>query len=539
MRVLLLNPPLLTDPYTDDLVVNAPLSACLLTGYAGACLKQAGLDVAVMDADLAGLDVEATREQLLAEDFDLLGVHLKFLWGRTAEIMTMLQEIKREKPHIHLNLYGHYPTFAWEPLLRQLPFVDSVVLGEPELTLTDLARRLAGLDKGFWQDTVGLAVNGEGGPVQNSPRCAIADLDALPFPLRPSPELAARRNMHNYILGSRGCFGRCTFCYLNSFYGPGTVWRGRSPENIVAEIDEVYRATGNPSFYFADANFFGPGERGRQRALELARLLKQRDFPLVFGLECRSSDVDEEVFAGLVEAGLRDVFLGVESGAQSALDRFQKGTTVAQNERAITILRRLGLNISLGFINFDPGTTLEEIRENLDFLQRMELLDCPSTTAHLFFHRQVVLRGTPAYNQLLARGQLRPVGFTAHEGEYTIVDPRAEAVARVMGRVCRLVLEITGGEDLYTARGPKVSCCGRVGDEGRSGLGEGLTAGGGNRSIPAHVQRQEIFRRLNLFLQDFLSRLLDAAGRGELNLGTVAGFVAAGHTEIEEIMRNS
>ncbi|SHJ79168.1 B12-binding domain-containing radical SAM protein [Desulfofundulus thermosubterraneus] len=533
MRVLLLNPPLLTDPYTDDLVVNAPLSACLLTGYAGACLKQAGWDVTVLDADLAGLDVAQTREQLLARDFDLLGVHLKFLWGRTAEIMALLQEVKREKPRIHLNLYGHYPTFAWEPLLRQFPFVDSVVLGEPEFTLTDLVRRLAGRDEGLWQDIAGLAVNGEGGPVQNPPRCAITDLDALPFPLRPSPELAARRNMHNYILGSRGCFGRCTFCYLNAFYGPGTVWRGRNPENIVAEIDEVYKATGNPSFYFADANFFGPGERGRHRALELARLLKQRDFPLVFGLECRSSDVDEEVFAGLVEAGLRDVFLGVESGAQSALDRFQKGTTVAQNERAITVLRRLGINIALGFINFDPGTTLEEIRENLNFLQRMELLDCPSTTAHLFFHRQVVLRGTPAYNQMLARGQLRPVGFTAHEGEYTIVDPRAEAVARVMGRVCRRVLEITGGEDLYTARGPKVSCCGGTGNGG-----SGDNWGRGSATSP-FVDRQMMYRRLNLFLQDFLSRLLDAAGRGELNLGTVAGFVAAGQTEIEEIVRNS
>ncbi|MDQ0285401.1 radical SAM superfamily enzyme YgiQ (UPF0313 family) [Desulfofundulus luciae] len=539
MRILLLNPPLLTDPFTDDLVVNAPLSACLLTGYAGACLKQAGLDVTVMDADLAGLDVAQTRKKLLGEDFDLLGVHLKFLWERTAEIMAMLQVVKEEKPRIHLNLYGHYPTFAWEPLLRQFPFVDSVVLGEPELTITDLARRLAGLDRGAWQETPGLAFNSEKGAVQNPPRCAITDLDALPFPLRPSPELAARRNMHNYILGSRGCFGRCNFCYLSSFYGPGTVWRGRSPANIVAEIEEVYGSTGNPSFYFADANFFGPGERGRQRALELAGRLRQMDFPLVFGLECRASDVDERVFYSLVEAGLRDVFLGVESGSQSALDRFQKGTTVVQNERAITILRRLGLNISLGFINFDPGTTLEEIRENLDFLQRMELLDCPSTTAHLFFHRQVVLRGTPAYNQLLARGQLRPVGFTAHEGEYTIADVRAEAVARVMGAVARRVLEITGGEDMYTARGPKVSCCGGKGNGGSSVDCEIVTAGGGRPSAPPGSGRQQLYRRLNLFLQDFLSRLLDAAGRGELNLGTVADFVAAGQTGIEEIMRIS
>ncbi|HHW43853.1 MAG TPA: radical SAM protein, partial [Desulfotomaculum sp.] len=469
MRILLLNPPLLTDPFTDDLVVNAPLSACLLTGYAAACLQEAGLEVSVVDADLAGWSVEETRDRLLREDFALLGVHLKFLWERTAEIMAMLQVVKEEKPRIHLNLYGHYPTFAWEPLLRQFPFVDSVVLGEPEFTLTELARRLAGPDGGAWRETTGLVYSGQGGPVRNQLRPAVDDLDSLPFPLRPDPQASARRHMHNYILGSRGCYGRCTFCYLNNFYGPGMIWRGRTPANIVAEMEQVYRATGNPSFYFADANFFGPGERGRQRILELAGLLGRLDFPLVFGLECRANDVEEGVFSRLVEVGLRDVFLGVESGAQSALDRFRKGTTVAQNERAIVTLRRLGLNISLGFINFDPGATLEEIRENLHFLQRMELLDCPSTTAHLFFHRQVVLRGTPAYDYLLGRGLLRPVGFTGHEGEYTMADPRAEAVCRVMGVLARRVLEITGGADMYTARGPKVGCCGGAGDSGTDG----------------------------------------------------------------------
>ncbi|OAT80739.1 B12-binding domain-containing radical SAM protein [Desulfotomaculum copahuensis] len=537
MRILLLNPPLLTTPHTTDLVVNAPLSACLVTGYAGACLQQAGFEVQVADADVAGWTMAETAAFLSGAAYDLLGVHLKFLWERTPEILDLLAAVKRQKPAVHLNLYGHYPTFAWETLLREYPFIDSIARGEPEFILVELARQLAGPDRTAWRRIEGLARREGDKAVGNPLRPAIVDLDALPFPLRPPADLIARRQMHHYILGSRGCFGRCTFCYLNPFYGPEAPWRGRSPENIIKEINAVHRQTGSTSFYFADANFFGPGEKGRRRILELAALLKELDFPIVFGLECRSSDVEEEVFARLVEAGLRDVFLGVESGARSALDRFRKGTTVAQNERALKILRNLGIHISLGFINFDPGATLEEIKENLYFLQRMDLLDCPTTTAHLFFHRLVVLRGMPAYGQLLEQGRLHPAGFTGHEGEYQIADPRVEALARVMGAVARRTLEFTRGEDLWGAAGEKICSAGSMCVHG-AGDGEAGLECSGTVSPPANG-RWEAFNRLNMFLQSFLSGLIDEAAGGNPAREWIEQAVEKGLKGIEKVVRPS
>lgn len=71
------------------------------------------------------------------------------------------------------------------------------------------------------------------------------------------------------LLGSRGCYGGCTFCSINPFYGQGSGWRSRSPENIIAEIDGIISERGIRDFYFTDPSFFGPGKRGQDRAYQL------------------------------------------------------------------------------------------------------------------------------------------------------------------------------------------------------------------------------------------------------------------------------
>lgn len=117
------------------------------------------------------------------------------------------------------------------------------------------------------------------------------------------------------IQGSRGCYGACTFCHIGPFYG-GTGWRGRSPENIAAEIDELINQRGARDFYFTDPNFFGPGERGQQRALQLALLLKPKK--IRFGIEARVNNLHEKTIKALTEAGLHQILIGLESGSDQA-----------------------------------------------------------------------------------------------------------------------------------------------------------------------------------------------------------------------------
>ncbi len=70
------------------------------------------------------------------------------------------------------------------------------------------------------------------------------------------------------------------------------------------------------------------------------------------GHHTRVTDIlrDEALLPLYRKAGLIHVSLGTEAAAQLQLDRFNKETTVAQNKRAIELLRNAGIVVEAQFI---------------------------------------------------------------------------------------------------------------------------------------------------------------------------------------------
>ena len=433
MSIILLEHPRPRTPERYESVVNTPLSSCLITGYVASTLKSNHYDVGIVDANLNGWSFHETIQELKKKSFKLLGVHLVYLWDNTEVVFEMLLSLRKSVPDVHINLYGHFPTFAFRELLTNYPFVDSVTIGEPEATFPELAEAVIdNKDTSALYTIDGLAFNsfnskdfpeppppfskgglkGDSGKlllnrsgiiktnvILNKPRKPVSNLDNLPFPYRNDFELKKKKGISTYILASRGCYGKCTFCYLDSFYGEESFWRGRSPENVFSEIYDIYENLGERYFYFADANFFGPGKKGKERARELAGIIIDKGLKIKFGIECRANDIEDETIGIIVRAGLKDVFLGVESGSQRSLNKFRKFTTVEDNKKAINILRRYGIEPNYGFIMFEPDSAIADVRANFEFLKEMEMLNSPSITAHLLHHKQTIFKGTFDYGK--------------------------------------------------------------------------------------------------------------------------------------------
>jgi len=75
----------------------------------------------------------------------------------------------------------------------------------------------------------------------------------------------------------------------------------------------------------------------------------------------------------LKKAGLREVFVGIESGSKNQLQRFGKGVDVDSNIKAIEILCTHGFEIDLGYILFEPFQTLNDLKVNVDYLKRLDM----------------------------------------------------------------------------------------------------------------------------------------------------------------------
>ena len=427
MNVLLLEHPRNIAPGRCNDIANTPLSSSLITGSIAGLLSKEGHQVHIVEGFLDQLSYEEIGDELEKVRPDILGVHMVYSWKKNLELFAFLETVKSNGPGPLIVVYGFYPTFAYEEILRDCPAIDAALVGEPELTFSELAA-------GAWQDfrsgkVPGLAWRDGCGKFRMQRRESLADLDSLPFPVRSSGML---RMQEVNIEGSRGCYGRCTFCYINPYYGQCSRWRGRSPENICREIDQVMEQWGKKDFYFVDPNFFGPGQRGQDRAMVIARLLKPKD--IRFGIEARVNDIHEDTFSALVDAGLRNILIGLESGRDESLRRLNKMTTVAQNEEALRIIRRCGIEPNVGFIMFEPDATLEDIQVNFDFLQRNDLLKELSITANVLYHPQIILQGTSAYQKMLEEGRLI-FETTSYEGSATFRDPKVGLLANLTGRM--------------------------------------------------------------------------------------------------------
>ncbi len=450
MSIVLLEHPRPRTPERYESVVNTPLSACLMTGYIASTLKSNHHYVDTVDSNLYGWTFNKTIQELKKSNFKLLGVHLVYLWENTEDVFQMLLRLRKSIPDVHINLYGHFPTFAFRELLTNYPFVDSVTIGEPEATFQELADAVTdNKDTSALYAINGLAFNSINSKIEegilkpnvilNMPRIPVSNLDSLPFPYRNDFESTKKNGISTYILASRGCYGKCTFCYLDNFYGDESSWRGRSPENVFNEIYGIYENHEERYFYFADANFFGPGKKGKERACELANLIIDKGLKIKFGIECRVNDVEDKPIGILVKAGLKDVFLGVESGSQRSLNKFRKFTKVEDNKKAINTLRRYGIEPNYGFIMFEPDSTLADVRANYEFLKEMEMLNYPSITAHLLHHKQTVFKGTSDYEMRNnGTGSGTKLGY---ESAYEFKDKAVEALSEDINKFCLKMLK--------------------------------------------------------------------------------------------------
>ncbi len=331
----------------------------------------------------------------------------------------------------HFTIGGHFPSLRPHEVLEALPNVDSVIRFEGELTMLELLRNLHQPMK--WKSIKGLAFRSGSQVVINPPRPLISDLDAMPQ-LRREPRTLTRGIRAVSMLASRGCLYNCSFCSIRQFYGsaPGPLRRTRTPESVVAEMKTLYEQDGVRLFIFQDDDF---AAKTQQQVQWIQRFLDALERTGLYGkvrwkISCRVDDVDEDLFARYLDYGLISVYLGIESGNQDGLRTLNKRVTVEQNLEAVEILKKIGAAFDMGFMLFDPDSTIDTIRENIQFLRRITADGgCPAN-----FCKMLPYAATPVEERLRKEGRMKG---TLSQPDYDFLDPRLDWYSLYVAMVFR------------------------------------------------------------------------------------------------------
>jgi len=181
------------------------------------------------------------------------------------------------------------------------------------------------------------------------------------------------------IEASRGCSWRkCTFCCVNSKYADPK-WRPFPIDKITNELIEL-SDMGVTSPYFTDEDFFGGNPN---RVKELAEsILELKNKKLInpqmdFFISAMANDITckkgEEAIIAFKKAGLREVFIGIESMEKGQLKRYNKLAKTDQNAKVIKFLKNNELQIDMGFILFDPNLAFQGLINSIEYIDNLSL----------------------------------------------------------------------------------------------------------------------------------------------------------------------
>lgn len=245
---------------------------------------------------------------------------------------------------------------------------DFIIQGEGEITLKELIINIDEEGDALLIDGI-IYLNGKGVVVKNSKRAVYKELDSFPRPAWDLVDINAYKNIWRdsgkeftlNIATTRGCPYKCNWCAKPIY---GNRYNSHSPAYIVDHIRYLQDNYGVKKFWMCD-DIFGLKPKWVQ---EFNSLLKHEKLKIEYYIQSRADLLlKENNIDVLVESGLTEVWIGAESGSQKILDAMDKGTSIAQIEKATQLLKEKKIKVAF-FIQFGY---LNETKDDIDLTIKM------------------------------------------------------------------------------------------------------------------------------------------------------------------------
>ena len=355
--------------------------------------------------------VDLNARQLTPEDWDWADlVMISGMLLHKLGVLALIRQARAQGKPVAVG--GPYATSLPEEVLEA--GADFLILGECENIIPLFLKALdEGKKAGVFQ--------GEAKP----------DLTLSPIPRFDLVKFADYQTMS--IQTSRGCPFNCEFCDVVNLFGRKP--RYKEPEQVINELEAIYRLGFRGPVFISDDNFIGNQDHTRAILDRLIPWMKSHDNPFVFWTQASVNlGHDLALIDLLTAANFSTIFLGVESPDEELLKRNRKyqnvSNPVAQSLANITANGLTPMaSFVLGFDGEKPGAG-ERIRE---FVERNQIPLVMLNTLH-------VLPNTSLWERLEKEGRLREArtpGDVNFLGGLNYLPDRPEA--EILGEYVRAV----------------------------------------------------------------------------------------------------
>jgi anaerobic magnesium-protoporphyrin IX monomethyl ester cyclase len=423
-KIMLIQPPQTFVEGKDRKRVVFPLGLA----YLGSILKKNGYEVSLLDAVMEGfsehrkikddiceygLSIDSIRRIMEERSPDVIGISVMtscFLFSA----LRICDAAKSVGKGITTVIGGPAVTCDPEAAIGS-DSVDFAVLGEGEETLLKLLECVASGNAPEKID--GIAFKKGKKQVINRPVSFIEDIDAIPMPdwelcdIKKYSEVACAHGTFREkplapIVTSRGCPFSCAFCF--NWKMNGKVYRRRSVDNLIKEIDRLVNRYGVREIHFEDDNL----TLDRERAMALCDAMIERRYNLSWmtpnGIAVKT--LDEKLLKKMKKAGCYAVALGIESGSQYVIDNIIKKPVLLEKvEEVVRILRDIDISIAAYFIIGLPGETKAQIEDTVNFASRLRAINPNLYSTFSIF---MPFKGTELYDISARNGYIKcPIDY--------------------------------------------------------------------------------------------------------------------------------
>tara|TARA_B100001029_G_C15034959_1_gene439508 strand:+ start:186 stop:1547 length:1362 start_codon:yes stop_codon:yes gene_type:complete len=276
-----------------------------------------------------------------------------------------------------------------------------VVSGEPESFFLKISYEKTNLDKFFSEENDKNFVNS-----------LVENLDDLPFPdwNYYSKKYPLKNNFLGFnsktaipMLASRGCPYSC-FNYCTYPLQQGRKVRLRSVENIISEMKHCIETIGSNKFVFRDPVF----SINRKFTVELCNEIIKHNLKIEFLIETHLKNLDDELIDLLKQAGLKLVYVGIESSSTKVLNGIKRFSV--DNDQQHIIIKKLvskGIIVKSMYMFGNPGDDESTIKNTIDYsmslpnqlVQYSVFTPYPGTPIYKHYENKIVEKNFEKFNQ--------------------------------------------------------------------------------------------------------------------------------------------